>query len=131
MNKRLLTFALCALLFTLQCNTITGGNRSGGIPDNIDRNNTVFLVGGQPRTLDPATTHGGPSDAIGAIFSGLVTLDTNLQVQPDLAAGWTVSDDGTLYTFYLRRNALFHDGRPVTAQDVIFSWERAAHPATG
>jgi ABC-type transport system substrate-binding protein len=131
MNKRLLAFALCALLFTLQCNTITGGNSSAGVPGNIDPDNTIFLVGGQPRTLDPALTHGGPSDAIGAIFSGLVTLDTNLQVQPDLAAGWTVNDDGTIYTFYLRRNALFHDGRPLTAQDIIFSWERAADPATG
>lgn len=132
MNKPVLAFALCALLFTLQCNTITGGNGSGrtSISD-VDRATSVFLVGGQPRTMDPATTHGGPADVIGSIFSGLVTLDTNLQVQPDVAAGWTVSDDGTVYTFYLRKNALFHDGRPITAQDVIFSWERAADPATG
>jgi oligopeptide transport system substrate-binding protein len=42
-----------------------------------------------------------------------------------------VGEDGAVYTFYLRRNAVFHDGRPVTAADVIFSWERAANPATG
>ena len=42
-----------------------------------------------------------------------------------------MTDDGLVYTFYLRENARFHDGRPVTTQDVIFSWERSAEPATG
>jgi ABC-type transport system substrate-binding protein len=94
----------------------------------VKRESAIFLRGGQPRTLDPALAHEGPSSVLGHIFSGLVTLDTSLQVQPDLAAGWTVSEDGTIYTFYLRRNAVFHNGRPVTAQDVIYSWERAADP---
>jgi ABC-type transport system substrate-binding protein len=97
----------------------------------IDRDDAIFLLGGQPRTLDPAKTIGGPDGPLGLIFSGLVTLDTDLQVQPELAAGWEVSQDGLTYTFYLRKNALFHDGRPFTAQDVIFSWERAANPAAG
>jgi oligopeptide transport system substrate-binding protein len=96
----------------------------------VDRRQAIFLPGGQPRTLDPARTLDGPDGPLGLLFSGLVTLDTNLQVQPELAAGWAVSADGLVYTFYLRRNALFHDGRPVTSADVIFSWERAASPAT-
>lgn len=107
----------------------TGGDPLSG--HNIDRQNAIVLSGGQPRTLDPALTHGGPDDALGHIFSGLVTLDQRLQVQPDLAAGWQIRDDRLVYTFFLRKNAVFHDGRPVTAQDVIFSWERAADPATG
>lgn len=97
----------------------------------VDRSDAIVLLGGQPRTLDPALTLGGPDGALGHVFSGLVTLDTALQVQPDLAAGWEVSEDGRAYTFYLRQNAVFHDGRPVTAQDVVFSWERATDPATG
>lgn len=97
----------------------------------VDRETAVFLASGQPQTLDPALTHGGPDGVLGHVFSGLVTLDTNLQVQPDLAAGWQISDDGTVYTFYLQPNAVFHDGRPVTAADVISSWERAAAPLTG
>ena len=96
----------------------------------IDRDDAIFLLGGQPRTLDPAKTLGGPDGPLGLIFSGLVMLDSDLQVQPELAAGWEVSDDGRIYTFYLRKNVLFHDGRPFTAQDVIFSWERAANPNT-
>ncbi|MCP4422518.1 MAG: peptide ABC transporter substrate-binding protein, partial [Chloroflexi bacterium] len=97
----------------------------------VVQDDAIFLLGGQPRTLDPAKTLGGPGGALGLVFSGLVTLDSDLQVQPELAAGWEVSDDGLTYTFYLRKNGLFHDGRPFTAQDVIFSWERAANPETG
>jgi ABC-type transport system substrate-binding protein len=98
--------------------------------EGVDHNDAVLLTGSQPRTLDPATTLGGPDGPIGHIFSGLVSLDTNLQVQPDLAAGWEVSEDGLVYTFYLRENGVFHDGRAVTAEDVIFSWERATDPDT-
>ena len=73
----------------------------------------------------------GPDGPLGHIFSGLVTLDQDLQVQPDLAAGWQVGEDGLVYTFYLRENVTFHDGRPVTTEDVIISWERATDPDTG
>jgi ABC-type transport system substrate-binding protein len=118
-----------ALLLLLNCQLVSGALPSDPVAG-IERSNAIFLVGSQPTTLDPARTHGGPDIALGHLFGGLVTLDTHLQVQPDLAGGWTVSDDGLLYTFYLRRNAVFHDGRPVTAADVVFSWERAADPAT-
>ena len=97
----------------------------------VDRDKAIYLSGGQPRTLDPALSHGGAYGPIGTIFSGLVVLDTDLQVQPELAHGWEVSADGLTYTFHLRPDALFHDGRPVTAQDLIYSWERAADPDLG
>ncbi len=97
----------------------------------VDRDRAIYLSGGQPRTLDPALSHGGAYGPIGGIFSGLVVLDTDLQVQPELANGWDVSDDGTVYTFYIRPDAQFHDGRPVTAQDLVYSWERAADPQLG
>ena len=98
---------------------------------NGDPTGTLFLAGGQPTTLDPAITHGGPSGPIGAIYTGLVALDQSLQLRPELAAGWQISEDGTRYTFFLRQDATFHNGRPVTAEDVIFSWERALDPGTG
>lgn len=101
------------------------------VPGQIDRSNTVVVVGGQPRTLDPARTLSGPDGPIGHIFSGLVQLNSDLQIEPDLAAGWQVSEDGLTYTFYLRKNAVFHDGRSVLAEDVIASWERATDPVLG
>ena len=98
--------------------------------EGVDHKDAVVLQDRQPQTLDPAKTLGGPDGPLGHIFSGFTTLDTDLQVQPDLAAGWEVSDDGLTYTFYLRENARFHDSRPVTAQDIIYSWERATDMAT-
>ncbi|MEM9814192.1 MAG: ABC transporter substrate-binding protein, partial [Pseudomonadota bacterium] len=46
-------------------------------------------------------------------------------MEPELATSWEISDDGTMYTFFLREDATFHDGTPVTAEDVRWSFERA------
>ncbi len=90
------------------------------------------LAGSEPVTLDPALVEDVYSaEYITKIFSGLVTLDESLEVVPDLAERWEVSKDGTVYTFYLRKNARFHNGKPVTAEDVKYSLERACDPATG
>lgn len=135
-SKRQILIAFSTIIFlALACNT--AGKLATTADDDlvasydIDQENTLFLTAGQPRTLDPAITHSGAAGPVGGIFSGLVGLDTNLQVYPEIASGWKVSQDGTVYTFFLRRDAVFHDGRPVTADDVIFSWQRAAYPDTG
>jgi oligopeptide transport system substrate-binding protein len=87
--------------------------------------------GGDPPTLDPALAGDAESAVyVAEIFSGLVTLDKNLKISPDIAKSWDVSDDRTVYTFHLRDDVKFHDGRPVTAQDFQYSFERAANPAT-
>ncbi|MCA9967533.1 MAG: hypothetical protein KC423_24960, partial [Anaerolineales bacterium] len=54
----------------------------------VARETAVFLLDSQPRTLDPALTYEGPGGVIGHLYSGLVRLDTDLQLQPELAAGW-------------------------------------------
>ena len=85
-----------------------------------------------PLTLDPAIAQESRSiQYIIQVFSGLVSFDANLVLTAELAQEWEITEGGTLYTFTLRDNARFHDGRPVTAQDVKFSWERAAAPGTG
>ena len=91
----------------------------------------LVLAGGEttnPREYDPATTHGSGDKLV---YSGLVSFDPNLNITPDLAQSWDVSGGGTVYTFHLRENARFHDNRFVTAQDFVYSWERAVSPATG
>jgi ABC-type transport system substrate-binding protein len=127
----LLIFAPAFLLLSCQLASVATTEATRRLAaEGVDREDAVVLKGGQPRTLDPATTLSGPDGPLGHVFSGLATLDPNLQVQPDLAAGWEVSEDGLVYTFYLRENATFHDGTPVTARDIIYSWERAADPDT-
>ena len=84
-----------------------------------------------PPTLDPhLTTDATSAQIIIEVFGGLVTIDRDLNVVPDLAEDWDVSSDGLVYTFYLRPDATFHDGRPVTAEDFRWSLERATNPLT-
>lgn len=66
------------------------------------------------------------------IWNQLVDRDTDaVTIHPDLAASWEISDDGLTYTFHLRNDVRFHDGEPLTAEDVKFSLEMFFHPDTG
>lgn len=100
------------------------------LPFGVSRQTSLFEMWGEIVTLDPARGEGGPGGLIGAIFSGLVRIDRDLKVVPDIAERWEVSDDGTVYTFYLREDVKFHDGKSVTAHDFKYSWERACDPET-
>ena len=95
------------------------------------RGGKLVRVFRDPPTLDPhLTTDTASANFIVEIFGGLVTIDRDLQIVPDLAEKWNVSSDGRVYTFHIRPDARFHSGRPVTAKDVQWSLERAANPAT-
>ncbi len=97
-----------------------------------DEVKVLTLYGIDPWTLDPALSGDATSHAyIVQIFSGLVRLGDNLEPVPDIAQQWELSPDGTTYTFYLREDVFFHDGRQVTAEDFKYSWERACLPETG
>ena len=105
----------------------TGGRGSDSAPSNAD----LRLLGSDPLTMDPALASDASSATyIVEIFGGLVTIDKDLKIAPDLAENWEISPDGTVYTFHLRSNAQFQDGRPVSADDVKYSIERTANPKT-
>ena len=92
---------------------------------------TLRLSGGAPPTLDPAMVQDATSaEYIVHLFSGLLSLNHQLEIVPDLASRWEVSRDGRTYTFHLLPEATFRDGRPITAQDFVYSIERACDPAT-
>ncbi len=83
----------------------------------------------EPTSFDPPLiSEVYSSELMQNVFEGLVTLDEKNAVAPAIAESWDVSSDGRVYTFHLRKNALFHNGRPVTAHDVKYSYERALHP---
>ena len=91
------------------------------------------LTGNDPLTLDPAIVYDVDSSAyIVEIYGGLVTLDKDLKIVPDIAKDMpTISSDGTVYTFHLRDDVVFSgSNRKVTAQDFKYSIERAADPKT-
>ena len=85
-----------------------------------------------PVTLDPAISADMSSHTyVMQIFSGLVRLDHELNVVPDIAESWEKNPDGKTYTFHLRQGVKFHNGRGVKAADFKYSWERACDPDTG
>lgn len=95
-------------------------------------NLTVRLAADIPtlRPWHPRTR--GEEQVISLLYSGLTRLDDTLAPQPDLATDWTASSDGRVITFTLRNDAVWHDGLPVTADDVVFTLGalRALEPET-
>ena len=108
---------LVIVLGGLVASASLGGGDDGGGSDASDGSPTpetsplparvegeLRLVGPNPLTLDPACASDASSaEYIVEIFSGLVTFDRDLKLVPDIAEKWDVSDDGTVYTFHLRR----------------------------
>ncbi len=102
------------------------GNSSGS------KENVFRINFSDPPTFDPhLVTDTTSASIIVEIFSGLVTLNKDLDIIPDLAESWEVSDDGMVYTFNLRDDIKFSNGENVTAQDFKWSIERSANPDTG
>jgi oligopeptide transport system substrate-binding protein len=79
-----------------------------------------------PRSLDPARAAAAPeTDLVRAVYEGLTDLDSRtLEPRPALAERWTTSDDHRTWTFELRKNARWTNGKRVTAHDVVASWKR-------
>lgn len=82
------------------------------------------LIGSLGR-LNPLLDWNNPADrdVDRLIFSGLIRFDERGMPQADLAESWGVNEEGTIYNFTLRPNAVWHDGSPVTSDDVIFTIE--------
>ncbi len=84
---------------------------------------------GSPRFLNPILATGDSNyDLTALIYSGLLKAGPDGSLIPDLAERYTISPDGLMYTFTLKPNSYFHDGTPVTAEDVLFTIERAQDP---
>lgn len=80
--------------------------------------------------LDPAKVNLGivAGEIVSNIFSSLVQFDPELGLIPDLAETWTVSDDGLQYSFAVREGLTFHNGDSLTANDLVYTYERNIDP---
>ncbi|MBX5450603.1 MAG: peptide ABC transporter substrate-binding protein [Thermogemmatispora sp.] len=129
-----LTTALCLLALLLTLTSCQIGNRQPRLvkapaSKQVYREPQIGLS--DYTTLDPAlVTDPAAIRAVELVFTGLVQLDDQLQVRPQLASSWTVSNDGLSWTFHLKPNLKFSDGTPLTAQDVAYSLDRALQPST-
>jgi len=121
MRKISLVFvtALSFVLSTLPAES----QQSGGV--------LKFAVPNFKPGLDPAKTSTGDGYMLTAmIFSNLTRIDANLEPQPQLAESWEANADSSEWTFHLRRDAKFTNGRSVVAEDVVFSIKRILDPKT-
>lgn len=86
----------------------------------------------EPETIDPALYTGHPdATIIIQLFEGLTSFHPQtLEPIPGVAEKWDISPDGTTYTFYLRKDAKWSDGKPVTAEDFHYSLVRLLEPKT-
>jgi len=100
--------------------------------NDADKNSQLRLVlTGEPSVLNPLLSTDTSSSAIeNYIFEGLIDVDRNLKFKPLLAEKWTISDDGTKYLFYLKKDVYWHDGHKFNADDVIFTFKKVLDPKT-
>ena len=119
---------------------MVAGCTSGGTPTNnvnnpppASRLQQIYrmgLVTPDIYSFDPGiATDKYSVDAVLMVFTGLVQLNDQLQVTPQLASSFKVSPDNLTYTFYLQHNLKFSDGTPLTSQDVAYSIDRALSPS--
>lgn len=131
MKRRLLALAVCAaaLLTALGgCgDNASGGPASGG---GAGKDTFTIALDSDIVALDPAFAYDFTTNpVINQITQGLLTFDEDNQLRPMLASGWEQVDDLT-YVYHIRDDVTFSDGSAMTMEDVIYSMERVADPAT-
>lgn len=117
-------FIICVILILKKVNDnflvevpAVGGSLSEGV------------VGEAPRFINPLlATSDADRDLTALIYSGLVRVGDNGAYIPDLAESYNISTDGLTYTFVIRKNAVWQDGTPVTADDIDFTIQKAKDP---
>jgi len=106
----------------------TGSNVSGGAV-NVERNSITITLREEPPQLDAGRATDASSFVVLAhVMEGLISYDDNDQLIPGVAERWEIREDGA--TFWLRDDAMWSDGQPVTAHDFEFAWKRVLDPAT-
>jgi ABC-type transport system substrate-binding protein len=117
---------LCALCVTSLLFLLNGCGRH----NNSDPSSLTFLIESNPTNLDPRFATDSQSQKIdGLLFSSLLERDDQMNFHGDLADSWTTPDPLT-YAFHLRAGVHFHDGRPLTAPDVKYTFDSILNPAT-
>jgi len=92
----------------------------------------VYVVNNEPELYDPGISNETfAQPVIMNAFEGLVKLDEIGDVIPAAAKSWKISDDGLTYTFHIRKNAKWADGKDLTADDFSYAWKRVLNPKTG
>lgn len=120
--------ALAAVLL-VAC-SIPDGEYFGRVPD-PDPRSLRWCNSAEPEYLDPGLASStADMRVIYELFDGLTTFDANANPRPSLAERWEISPDQRRFTFHLRHDARWSNGRPLTAADFVYSMARVLHPLT-
>lgn len=112
---------LKSLVTAAMASAVLSAGMSGAFAEETLR----LRMNGDINTMDPiATTNFTIRNAAYLMYDTLFSMDSNYEAQPQMAEGYTLSDDGLTYTITLRDGLKFHDGSPVTAADAVASLER-------
>lgn len=130
MKKKLLS--IISSLFLLAAFVGCGSEKEATTTANATPAQKISLnLAVDPKTIDPqlSTTIDG-SIVAGNVFEGLYFVGADSKTVPAAAESVTISDDGTVYTFKLRQNGKWSDGKPVTAKDFAYAWKKGLNPDT-
>ena len=148
MRKRLATLrglaATAALLAAVPAATVAAGRheawaatptpapkRTAANVEAVDGGSLVYGEFGRPSTIDPITNNEMTAlRLVELMFNGLVAINARQEIVADLAERWDVTDGDKRYVFDLRRDVVWHDGRPMTADDVVFTFQVMTNPKT-
>ena len=133
-GKHMKTKAVKRILLTLVCGALTValGACSGGKEEENSTQITIGISQDIEDSLDPhKMVAAGTKEVLFNLYEGLVKPDSSGELQPAIASSYSISEDAGAYTFTLREGVTFHDGSPVTAEDVKYSIDRCADTADG
>ncbi len=130
-NRILLLVAVCSLLASnISCRVVADTNTFYGSTTPPKGNILRYVNGDEPESLDPPVSSGQPEARIYmALYSGLIEYDPkSLKPMPELAERWDINSDSSEFVFYLRHNARWSNGDPITAHDFVYSLRRGVSP---
>ena len=104
--------------------SLSGCNDDKQIEENIN-----IALSSDIKGFDPVlSTDVRTGKIISLVYDNLVSFGDSTEIVPGIAKRWSLGNDRKTYTFFLRKNAFFHDGTPITSKGVLFSLERLANP---
>jgi peptide/nickel transport system substrate-binding protein len=131
--KILSLFIVTALLFLACTNANNNSSKNGASSGAAPAYGDVFVdssIGDASNLITMLATDGASHEVAGNIYNGLVKYDKDFNIVPDLAESWEIKNDGKTIIFHLRKDVLWHDGKPFTAKDVMFSYKIIIDPKT-
>jgi ABC-type oligopeptide transport system substrate-binding subunit len=129
-SARLVAFALASALLAASCTTQAKRSEFFGKIEPPEGQVLRYITGSEPETLDPQMSSGQPEARIDmALYDGLAEYHPKtMEPIPSIAERWVIDEDATEFVFFLRHDAKFSNGDPVTARDFVYTVRRGFRP---